>query len=1076
MSEPARSKPLVVLGIRYAERRKDPPPGLRWHKVQPNVDGATLGSIADRFLVEWTDLALYNFRTTDLTEVNWYLWKFVGCRAHNGRMYVFNGRETPGYILVPDLPPSMLRNKKRIINATRDGTAKSDAKVQVEVIERLPTGAVREISGKWLYVFSGTGGVNFGNTGPPKIPSNDEGVGPNWKAPGSAFKLDFPGVFYLKEKPNRLEYEIVVTPEDPPGADYIKGLTGKSKTPKSKLRFNKSWHFLSDPAILSLAFMQARHERREHVYRPTRWVTIDLSTEKRYYFLLSPVQLGPEALKYALDHPEGLTPLLRPGHNSAQWTNPNGPAPDDPDRYVAPQLADLNSGTLKLEVIDPFAWAVSLANDVFAYELSQYADWVTNAKNTALKGVVKETGWSTDQFLIASMLQQIRDGHKEPESIDKRLRDAAKWKQDLKTWQTKFITRNADIIASAHRAVIEIIEWLDGSAHKIIETALLQDTKTGTMDDIVDVGGGIVHWAICTEHLIALEPGVAYLRGVFARKGTFLWETVLQHIAELDKPAPNISLNADQQAYCRFASGAVVQLCALRDFVSDPPPLSAATKTEYRKKLEQYAGERRARIIAFVNGQDLLPHTLKELKAVTPPPSPMAPLLAAVTMSVIDIGDKSSNLLVVKDNARRLTKFKQNYFKELGKLGEGEFPTVQMRGRWLPWVTNSAKGVVGILQAYNLSQVINTARFDYQHDVTFVDWASSAASITPFVIDVCTLAETFIRGTDLIFPNLVELGKGTLGISAARVVGVAGWTFASINVLAMFISGCLTAYSMSKQGRQAYSRGDYTAAKYYYAGAVGGLMAAGGALVLGYALIKAGAGTASTGVGATVGVVLMVAGGIISAVAAFFASRHTSDDYQVFALKCFLGKEGDKEPRFGSDAPSWSLAKKTKGDSWPIDTQKQALFNLMGRFKLTNKWNENSRTLTLTLTPGLVLAGCTFQTALHYGKTGTKTAATFQWTEFDETAIRQVTGEPIEVIEGKLFDAADSRAFFDYDGNRLSLVKLYSVGLNYDTDKELVGTVSLRYPGMAHNVIRARKLLIDEGDADEDDVVSDLYE
>ena len=47
--------------------------------------------------------------------------------------------------------------------------------------------------------------------------------------------------------------------------------------------------------------------------------------------------------------------------------------------------------------------------------------------------------------------------------------------------------------------------------------------------------------------------------------------------------------------------------------------------------------------------------------------------------------------------------------------------------------------------------------------------------------------------------------------------------------------------------------------------------------------------------------------------------------------------------------------------------------------------------------------------------------------------------------------------------------------LNYNSDKELWGTVTLRYPGM-FNIIRARKRVIDEGDVEGGEVISDLYD
>src|ERR1019366_1244291 len=164
MAVPAESKPTFLLGVRYGERKHDPPPGLVWRKVQKDE---TLGTIADEYGVRWMDIALYNWHTIKLLEINWYLNHYLHCTLNNGTTYMFSGKESSGkekggWLLVPDMPPSVKKGVARSIAVVRDGNAKHDIKLQVSVVEWvdgvvLPdkSGLLLPVAGKWLYVFSG---------------------------------------------------------------------------------------------------------------------------------------------------------------------------------------------------------------------------------------------------------------------------------------------------------------------------------------------------------------------------------------------------------------------------------------------------------------------------------------------------------------------------------------------------------------------------------------------------------------------------------------------------------------------------------------------------------------------------------------------------------------------------------------------------------------------------------------------------------------------------------------------------------------------------------------------------------
>ena len=243
--------PRLKLGLRYEERKKDPPPGLEWHKVDPPVDGHTLATLAANYGVRWVDIALYNFRTEDLGEINWYLHHYVGCKHKAGSWYTFKGGER---LLVPRRPPKRVKASRRMIDAARDADNKHDMQVHVQVVERTAAGSSSTVvSGKWLYVFSASDGVDFGHDpsrGPGFGKLKEFGVlGP--QLPETAFKLSFPGVFPIRNKPVKLECEIYVTAEDPASDALIKEFsahaTGSEKTPRYKI--GNHWHFITGARV-----------------------------------------------------------------------------------------------------------------------------------------------------------------------------------------------------------------------------------------------------------------------------------------------------------------------------------------------------------------------------------------------------------------------------------------------------------------------------------------------------------------------------------------------------------------------------------------------------------------------------------------------------------------------------------------------------------------------------------------------------------------------------------------------------------------------------------------------------------
>ena len=1104
MSEPTKTEPLLKLGIRYKERKNNPPPGLEWRRVK---DGETLTGIAAEYGIRRVDLVLYNWHTVKDEEINWYLYNFVGCRVYKGKWYVFStiNDKNKGWILVPDYPPAIKKGPPKSVDAVRDGAAKLDNKLQVYVVEWLASGKTKDVSGKWLYVFSGTGGtgVNFGYHPPPAPPKKDAAPAGQ---PGSAFTKDFPGYFHLKEKPDKLEYEILVTSENSPSTDLLAAAAGKQDNAKPFYNYGGKWYVLSDPTILRKATTENRETRTTHAFRNSKTLTIDLAPDginKRFYFLLSPVQLGAEAIKFAMNNPAGLVPLLKSDvDDGGIWDL------KDTNQNIGPTPADIKKNPITLRVIDPYSWAENVAEEVYEDSLKVYVEWMNSKKNETIKELSDKTGWATlDHLYVAQILKSVRDHHPKPGSIDKELKDAAKWKSNIELWEKDLIQRNAELNADAHRSLIQLTEWLNGSAHTIIETAILKDTNADSPQDAIDTGWGILHWAVCTEHLFALEPGVVFLRDVLNRPGSVPNDVLLKHFKDLDKDTFAVKLSDKEKKGFRYGYQGVFSLLALKDFVSPSPIISnSGTRQDYLMKLTDYNKKKRDNLINFFNDQEILP--VKIQAPATLPALPAGGLnwtvASTAVNSFLDFGDKviatyiiDPNIHIPRDKGRVLNWLanREAWFKAHPKSAITTAKTFSY----------GLKGFAAFASSYNLYTAITTSRYDYQRNqmtVSKVDWASAVSGSTLAIQDILAEIAALSKNATMtrIFPQLmVTSGGPAWGIGAARVTGILGASFAGINVLAMFVSGVTTVITMYRSGMNAASRGDSTAATFYGVGVVGGVMMTTGAVVFGYALLQAGLGATVTGIGATVGLVLFFVGGVLAAIGGIFGSLFSSDDFQVFARKCFLGDDGDLEPRFSvktisgridADPPEWSHAARSGTDTWSIEKQKRAILNLLGRFTVKTKPDKFDAkkesfhgTVEFEIKPGLFQPGSTIEVALHYGQKGIQTAFTAEWNPDD---IRNES-KIINVSKGGVFDVEHSRGvyFNSSDGKTVKEIKVWADSVNYDVKKgTLLTTVSIRYPDNKVNVIRTRKAVVEVldtpygkfGTADDNEETSGLFE
>ena len=363
----------------------------------------------------------------------------------------------------------------------------------------------------------------------------------------------------------------MITAEKGPSEGLMAVLSGLRSEGEPYYKPGSNWYFLSGD-ILNNALSESRDRRNTHAWRNTKAVAIDLKGNKRYYFLLSPVQLGPEALKFAMAHPKGLTPLLKPNDSTAIWdaTDPNvWPV----GRYEGPTPENIGRSRLTLEVIDPYSWAENIAGHGYHDSLQRYVEWLginqnSSGKSKTIDELLKETGWTLDKMYIAQLLKAVRDHHPDPKSIDKELKDPEKWKADLEKCDRRLTQTNAEINANAHRTLIQLCEWLKGPGHAIVETAILKDANANNLQDVVDVARGVLHWYVCAENMVALEPGVAFLHDLFNSSGSIPTDIVLKSL-DVDKGTATIT-ETNQDAL-KLALPGTFGLLGLKDFLSPPP-------------------------------------------------------------------------------------------------------------------------------------------------------------------------------------------------------------------------------------------------------------------------------------------------------------------------------------------------------------------------------------------------------------------------------------------------------------------------------------------------------------------------
>jgi hypothetical protein len=969
---------------------------------------------------------------------------------------------------------------------------------------------------------------------------NDIDLGPLSK-PHTAFQSVFPGSISISERPDTLEYEIRVTSEADASPGVTSTLTGSDTAGPPAYKSGRLWYFLADKAILKSALKDKRETRTQHKLHASTGIRIDLSTGRRFYFLLSPFQLGAAGLTFAMANPRGLTPLLRPRHNTDLWGSDWMKA-TQPIDYFGPTPQDVAHWQY-LNVIDPYAWAEKLAKPLYETSLADYLDWVgtsdlTSGKNATLRNLTIGTRWTLDAYHVAKILESVHKGHPHPSKIADEIEDVGKWRDNLERWDRELIERNAAISARAHFLLTELVAWMQGPGHAIIETTLLRDTVARNVEDCLDIGQGILHWSICTQFMYALEPGAAYLRDLFGRPGSVPVDIVFKHL-HMDGTKMTIP-PATEQCF-RYAWPAILNLLSLRNFVSPPPSVTHnGSRNDYLVQLGKHLALRRDQLIDVLNGQNILPAALKPvtLPSGVDSNSELQIILTA-TNGFLDILDKGQTAVQVA-----------YYSKGLG-LGAGpRTPEPKFAARlanfseWIDekggvWAKLYDPGVpVGLKVAsfgaswYNFYSTVTTARYDYQTNsstVNSVTWAQAYSGVAISSIDIITeAAKRFkLKGLQEVFPELTKVGAGPKwGVGAMEFKAVAGKIVATVYVVAIVVSGVTAVMAMTSSSNQAQSYGDSTAALFYGIGAVGGVFTVAGGVSLGVGLIYAGYAAVDSGVFATVGIVLIFLGGLLSAIGSIVGSLLTSDEYQVFARKCFLGKQRDYEPRFGKmmngevivpeDPPAWSHALRDGSTgTWMIDKQKRAVYDLLGRFALTtatdgsgrfteqrdsdsagNQWtNSYSGGVTFKMVPGLFIPGSTIELFIYYeSKPSERASATITWTpELANPNDLDSEWRMSNITKQSFWNPASFDAFFAKDGKgQVNLINLSARSVTYHAKYgTLFVEIALRYPqstDLNSNVIRIKKRLIyqddvavgdvmhEEGKVDDSTEVSELFE
>ena len=392
------------------------------------------------------DLCLLNFGTVDLGQVNWYLRHWVGCSRHNQRWYLFTGEEDPGMLLVPEPFPKQepfdYIDEPGVLYAVSGESVHVDLGRGIEVFEQCRNGGRKQPEGKWLYVFSAPG-LHFNYQLLRRTDPAPSGARRRRNDPGSAFTgLFMRNCLARGKKPDRLECEIYITPQSPPTAEHMAYIGGDEAVAalRGPERYRRAWYTLSGANELKDALNQPRGERDRHGFSSRRNLHLPYcDTPRCYYFLLSPLQLGPSGLASAMARPDALTPLIDPDLQERHW-NENGECLPV-TAWQGPDLTGASARPLSICVVDPYAWAESIAVDLVDDTIGNFRRWIEKGKVENADQLLQTTGWTPEIFGLACLLETVRSSHPEPDRLNARLGDAKGFSRKLARWHKSLAGR-----------------------------------------------------------------------------------------------------------------------------------------------------------------------------------------------------------------------------------------------------------------------------------------------------------------------------------------------------------------------------------------------------------------------------------------------------------------------------------------------------------------------------------------------------------------------------------------------------------------------------------------------------------
>jgi hypothetical protein len=232
---------------------------------------------------------------------------------------------------------------------------------------------------------------------------------------------------------------------------------------------------------------------------------------KRFYFLLSPIRLGPKALQAALDNPDGLS----------LWYNSD--RAEKEGKLVAPAAGDLKGRNwATVFVVDPYAFAANISEQVLETALFNYFSMIEGIKARNVPGVSPRHfddstngGTIQDLHFIALILSQLKQG--DPKIA--KLVDDVRLDEIIGAYGQALASRGA----ACEAAGAFLGNWMSGPAHGIVDTCVVEDLEDPA-DPLAadDKGSALCYWSSQTSYLPALTTGAAFMRRVM-----------------VDGPAPN---------------------------------------------------------------------------------------------------------------------------------------------------------------------------------------------------------------------------------------------------------------------------------------------------------------------------------------------------------------------------------------------------------------------------------------------------------------------------------------------------------------------------------------------------------